>query len=76
MLYLLAHKQTARFFQPLGEEVEVDYLRFTAGVGVSFSRRMRATLGLACAQAATLCTQVVGHTRSRRSCHAMRDIMA
>ena len=28
--------------------------------------RMRATLGLACAQAATLCTQVVGHTRSRR----------
>ena len=25
-----------------------------------------ATLGLACAQAATLCTQVVGQTRSRR----------
>ena len=30
---------------------------------------MRATLGLACAQAATLSTQVVGHTRSRRSRH-------
>ena len=32
-----------------------------------FFWRMRANLGLACAQAATLCTQVVGHTRSCRS---------
>ena len=32
----------------------------------SDSWRIRATLGLACAQAATLCTQVVGHTHSRR----------
>ena len=28
---------------------------------------MRVTLGLACAQAATVCTQVVAHPRSRRS---------
>ena len=44
-------------------------LRFTASVGVGSSGaccHMRATLALACAQAATLCTQVVGHTRSRR----------
>ena len=31
-----------------------------------FCRRMRATLGLACAQAATLCTQVAGQPRHRK----------
>ena len=50
-------------------------LRFIAGVRVHSSGAKRATLGLACAQAATLYTQVVGHTRfvghtrSRRSRH-------
>ena len=48
---LLADTKTARFFQALAEV----YCRRRS----VFFRRMRATLGLACAQAPTLCTQVV-----------------
>ena len=48
----------------LGEAVDVDseaYCWRWSG----FFWRMRASLGLACAQATTLCTQVFGQARSR-----------
>ena len=54
----LADTKTARFFQALGEDVDADSEVYCWRRSVFF-RRMRATLGLACAQAPTLCTQVV-----------------
>ena len=56
--------ETPRFLQALGDEVDVDSEVYCWLRGAWC---MRATLGLMCAQAASLCTQVVGHTRSRRS---------
>ena len=53
-----------RHFEALGEAVDVDseaYCRRRSGV----FWRMRASLGLACAQATTLCTQVFGKRRPR-----------
>ena len=54
---LLADTKTARFFQALGEEVDADSEVYCWRRSVFF-RRMRATLGSACAQAPTLCTQL------------------
>ena len=70
LLCLLADKNPTRFCQALGdtlgEEVDVDAEVYCRRVSrrrsddhASLVRRMRATLGLACAQAPTLCTQVV-----------------
>ena len=55
-------------FQALGEEVDVHsavYCRRQRRIEGFW--RMRASLGLACAQAATLCTKVVGQTLSATS---------
>ena len=59
MLFILADSKTTRSFPSLGEEVDVDseiYCWRRSGV----FWRIRASLGLACGQAATLCAQVVG----------------
>ena len=61
---LLLLLETPRFLQALCEEVDVDSDVYC---WLRDAWCMRAALGLACAQAASLCTQVVGHTRSRRS---------
>ena len=63
---LLADNKTKLHFRALDEAVDVDseaYCWRRSG----FFWRMRASLGLACAQAATLCSQVFGkaNTRSR-----------
>ena len=55
LLCLLADKKPTRFCQALGEEVDVDsevYCRRRSDDQVSVFLRMRATHGLACAQAA------------------------
>ena len=55
LLYILADKKTTRYFEALGEAVDVDseaYCWRRSG----FFWRTRASLGLACAQATTLCT--------------------
>ena len=62
--FILADKKTTRSFEALGEAFDVDsevYCWRRSGI----FWRMRASLGLACAQAATLCTQVAGLPRSR-----------
>ena len=59
LLFILADRKTTLSLQALGEAVDVDsevYCRRRSGI----FWRMRASLGLPCAQAATLCTQVVG----------------
>ena len=66
LLFILADRKTTLSFQALREAVDVDSEVYCWRRS-EFFWRMRASLGLACAQAATLCTQVVGHTRSRRS---------
>ena len=65
LLFNLADKKTSNSLEALGEAIDVEsevYCRRRSG---NFSR-MRAALGLACAQAATLGTQVVGRPRSIR----------
>ena len=60
----LADKKTSNSLAALGEAIDVEsevYCRRRS----RNSWRMRAALGLACAQAATLGTQVVGRPRSR-----------
>ena len=62
--FILANKKTTRHFEALGEAIDVDseaYCWRRSG----FFWRMRASLGLACAQATTLCTQVFGKARPR-----------
>ena len=64
LLFNLADKKTSNSLAALGEAIDVEsevYCRRRSG---NFWR-MRASLGLACAQAATLGTQVVGRPRSR-----------
>merc|ERR1712216_776374 len=64
LLFNLADKKTSNSLAALGEALDVEsevYCRRRSG---NFWR-MRAALGLACAQAATLGTQVVGRPRSR-----------
>ena len=64
LLFTLADKKTTRSFEALGEAFDVEsevYCRRRSG---NFWR-MQASLGLACAHAATLGTQVVGRPRSR-----------
>ena len=64
LLFNLADKKTSNSLEALGEASDVEsevYCRRRSG---NFWR-MRAALGLACAQAATLGTQVVGRPRSR-----------
>ena len=60
LLYILADRKTTRSFQALGEEVEAD-AEVERWRRSEFFWHMRASLGLACAQVATLCTQVVVH---------------
>ena len=60
LLYILADRKTTRSFQALGEEVEAD-AEAERWRRSEFFWHMRASLGLACAQVATLCTQVVVH---------------
>ena len=64
LLFILADRKTTLSFQALREAVDVDSEVYCWRRS-EFVWRMRASLGLACAQAATLCTQVVGHPRSR-----------
>ena len=64
LLFNLADKKTSNSLAALGEAIDIEsevYCRRRSG---NFWR-MRAALGLACAQAATLGTQVVGRPRSR-----------
>ena len=64
LLFNLADKKTSNSLAALGEAIDVEsevYCRRRSG---NFWR-MRAALGLACAQAATLGTQVVGRPRSQ-----------
>ena len=64
LLFNLADKKTSTSLEALGGAIAVEsevYCRRRSG---NFWR-MRASLGLACAQAATLGTQVVGRPRSR-----------
>ena len=60
LLYILADRKTTRSFKALGEEVEAD-AEVERWRRSEFFWHMRASLGLACAQVATLCTQVVVH---------------
>ena len=55
LLYILADNKTKLYFRALDEAIDVDseaYCWRRSG----FSWRMRASLGLACAQATTLCS--------------------
>ena len=64
LLFNLTDKKTSNSLEALGEAIDVEsevYCRRRSG---NFWR-MRASLGLACAQAAGLGTQVVGRPRSR-----------
>ena len=64
LLYILADKKTTRHFEALGEAVDVDSEAYCwRRSGVFWC--MRASLGLACAQATTLCTQVFSKARLR-----------
>ena len=70
-LYLLADKKATRFFLGVGEKVDVAS-EVLCGRRSEFFRRMRATLGLACAQVATLSATPapVGHTAVIK-CHSL-----
>jgi gamma-glutamylcyclotransferase (GGCT)/AIG2-like uncharacterized protein YtfP len=73
LLFNLADKKTSNSLEALGEAIDVEseaYCRRRNGNFDSNFWRMRAALGLACAQAATLGTQVVGRPRSRPRCAA------
>ena len=64
LLFNLADKKTSNYFVAIGEAFDVEsevYCRRRSG---NFWR-MRASLGLALAQAATLGTQVIGRPHSR-----------
>ena len=64
LLYLLADNKTKRHFRDLDEAIDVDseaYCWRRSG----FFWRMRASLGLACAQATTLASQVFGKGNPR-----------
>ena len=64
LLYLLADNKTQRHFRALDEAIDVDseaYCWRRSGV----FWRMRASIGLACAEATTLCIQVFGKARPR-----------
>ena len=64
LLYLLADNKTQRHFRDLDEAIDVDseaYCWRRSG----FFWRMRASLGLACAQATTLSSQVFGKGNPR-----------
>ena len=64
LLYLLADNKTKRHFRDLDEAIDVDseaYCWRRSG----FFWRMRASLGLACAQATTLSSQVFGKGNPR-----------
>ena len=57
LLYLLADNKTKRHFRDLDEDLDAD--------SEAYCWRMRASLGLACAQATTLSSQVFGKGNSR-----------
>ena len=64
LLHLLADNKTKRHFRDLDEAIDVDseaYCWRRSG----FFWRMRASLGLACAQATTLSSQVFGKSNPR-----------
>ena len=63
-LFLLADRKATLSFEATGEAVDVESDVYCWRRSGNFWR-MRASLGLACAQAATLCAQVVGQPRSR-----------
>ena len=58
MLHIVAENKTTQFFKDVGEQncVISEAYRWRRSV---FFQRIRADLGLACAQAANLCSQVV-----------------
>ena len=60
-LLALANKKVDSFFHDLGEQAH-DSSEAICWHRSEFFWHLRANLGLACAQAATLCTQVVGHS--------------
>ena len=59
LLYLLADNKTKLHFRALDEAIDVDSEAYCWRWNGVFWR-MRASLGLACAQATTLCSQVFG----------------
>ena len=59
-----ADKKTTRYFEALGEAVDVDYEAYCWRRS-GFFWRTRASLGLACAQATALCTHAFGKARPR-----------
>ena len=59
LLFLLADRKTTLSFEAAGEAVDVESDVYCWRRSGNFWR-MRASLGLSCAQAATLCTHVVG----------------
>ena len=67
MLHIIADKKTTQFIKDLGEQEDVSSVAYWWCRG-GFFWHIRANLGLVCAQAAALCTQVVGnsHWRSAR----------
>ena len=74
LLYLLADNKTQLHFQALDEAIDVDseaYCWRRSG----FFWRMRASLGLACAQATILSSQVLAKATSLDSGSAHRDII-
>ena len=58
---LLANKKAASLFQELGEQADDSSLAI-CWRRIEFFWHLCANLGPACAQAATLCTQVLGHS--------------
>ena len=66
LLYLLADNKTMIHFRALDEAIDVDSEAYCWRWN-GFFWRMRASLGLACAQATTLCSQVFGKANPRSS---------
>ena len=64
LLYLLADNKTKLHFQALDEAIDVDSEAFCWRRS-GFFWRMRASLGLVCAQATTLSSQVFGKGNPR-----------
>ena len=64
LLYLLADNKTKLHFRALDEAIDVDSEAY-CGRRNGYFWRMRASLGIACAQATTLCSRVFGKANPR-----------
>ena len=72
MLHIVAENKTTQFFKDVGEQncVISEAYRWRWSV---FFQRIRADLGLACVQAANLCSQVVSNSHRRSARAPVKD---